>query len=174
MDTHSLSEIDQPRLVRTWYGVDGEVVIEGELWHWVRLGRVPIPHPPLINLLIRRGLPMQVKRQLSYWHEVGHMQTLPLALAHALLLSRSRRVPLWLHVPLALLGHEALWELAAESYVVWKAGSKYRELYRKRPNPFQPAFWLVMAAISAITTWWLACCKWREANGSPTMDAKSR
>ena len=152
MKAHLADETNQPRLVRTWYGVDGEVVIEGELWHWVRLGRVPIPHPPLINLLIRRGLPQETKRQLSYWHEVGHMQTLPLALLHAVLLARGRRFPLWLRVPLALLGHEALWELAAESYVVWRAGLNYQRLYRQYPNPFLLPFWLLMATIAVIAT----------------------
>ncbi len=152
MEAHLSDELDQPRLVRTWYGVTGEVVIEGELWHWVRLGRVPIPHPPLVNLLIRRGLPRDARRQLSYWHEIGHMQTLPLALIHALLLSRGRRRPLWLHLPLALLGHEALWELAAESYVVWRAGPDYRRLYWQHHNPFLLPFWFLMAAMAAIAT----------------------
>lgn len=152
VEVQSPNEIDQPRLVRTWFGLSGEVVIEGELWHWVRLGRLPIPHPPLINLLIRRGLPRRAKRQLSYWHEVGHMQTLPVAILHAVALTRGRRRPRWRHGLLALLGHEALWELAAESYVVWRAGPDYRRLYRQHHNSFLLPFWLLMTATTVITS----------------------
>ncbi|MFQ5343885.1 MAG: hypothetical protein ACE5F6_20265, partial [Anaerolineae bacterium] len=115
-------------------------------------GRLPIPHPPLINLLIRRGLPRRAKRQLSYWHEVGHMQTLPVAILHAVALTRGRRRPRWRHALLALLGHEALWELAAESYVVWKAGPDYQRLYRQNHNRFLAPFWLLMAATTVITS----------------------
>jgi hypothetical protein len=140
------------RHVRSWYGLPGEIVIEGDHWHLVKVGPLPLPHPPLINLLIRRGLPRQDRLQLSYWHELGHLQALPLALAYAIWLGRhrSKSQPRLLGLRLvrlaaALVAHEAAWELAAESYVMVKAGRAYPRLYREHPNPLLALFWGGMA-----------------------------
>ena len=80
----------RPKRVRAWYGLPGEIVVEGPDWRLVKVGPLPLPHPPLINRFIRRGLPRQARLQLSYRHELGHLQMLPLALAHAVWLWRWR------------------------------------------------------------------------------------
>src|SRR3990172_5756052 len=72
--------------VRSWYGLSGEIEVENELWHLVKVGGVPLNHPPVVNLILRRGLPREDRLRLSYLHEYGHFQTLPLAVAHAFLL----------------------------------------------------------------------------------------
>lgn len=145
--------------VRAWYGLPGEIIIENDYWHLVKVGGLPLPHPPVINLLIRRGLPRSARRQLSYWHEFGHLQTLPLALGHAIWLWRhkspQRQKPLraqllWLATALVI--HEAGWELAAESYVVGKIGGKYKEWYRQYPNPLLAAFWVGMTGVALLGT----------------------
>ena len=148
-----------PRRVRSWYGLPGEIVIEGQDWHLVKVGPLPLPHPPVINRFIRRGLPREDRLRLSYWHELGHLQMLPLALAHALWLWR-RRPGLngmfllsrlgWFTT--ALISHEAAWELASETYVLAKSGREYRRLYRKHPNAFLGAFWGGMAALGIVGT----------------------
>ena len=56
----------RPKRIRAWYGLPGEIVIEGDDWHLVKVGPLPLPHPPLINRLIRCGLPRQTRPQLSY------------------------------------------------------------------------------------------------------------
>lgn len=148
-----------PRRVRAWYGLPGEIVIQGDDWHLVKVGPLPLPHPPLINRFIRRGLPRQARLQLSYWHELGHLQALPLALAHALWLWRRGLGPR--HMSLlsrlgwftaALTAHEAAWELASESYVLARSGREYRRLYRKHPNPFLAIFWGGMAGLALLGT----------------------
>lgn len=144
-----------PRRVRAWYGLPGEIVIEGDQWHLVKVAPVPPPHPPLINRLIRRGLPPDDRLRLSYRHELGHLQTLPLALAHAVWLWRGRRrrpglrVGRLIRLAAALVAHEAAWELASETYVLARSGRDYRALYRKHPNPLLAAFWWGMAALAA-------------------------
>jgi hypothetical protein len=72
--------------VRLWYGLRGEIEVENELWHLVKVGGVLLNHPPVVNPILRRGLPCEDRLRLSYLHEYGHFQTLPLAVAHALLL----------------------------------------------------------------------------------------
>ena len=75
----------QPDLlrVRSWYGLRAELGVEDRLWHLVRVGRVTLSHPPVVNTFLRAGFPEGERLRLSYLHEFGHLQTLPLALAHA-------------------------------------------------------------------------------------------
>ncbi len=152
--------------VRSWYGLPGEIVIEHDFWHLVKVGSVSLPHPPLVNLFIRRGLPRRERRRLSYWHEFGHLQTLPLAFLHLFWLlrpgaprPRSGKERL-ARLAALLLAHEAMWELASESYVVWKAGPSYRQVYRRHPNPWLRWFWIGMAGLALAASW--------VARGSPT------
>lgn len=139
--------------VRSWYGLTGEIEVENELWHLVKVGSVSLNHPPVVNLILRRGLPRLERLRLSYLHEFGHFQTLPLALLHLLLLLRSalgrrRSFSGWLVWLVALgLANEAVWELAAEAYVVVHGGKAYYEAYRKMPNPLLPAFWVGMSVL---------------------------
>jgi hypothetical protein len=127
-----MSGESRSRQVRAWYGLPGQIVIEGDHWHLVKVGDLRLPHPPLINLLIRRGLPREARLCLSYDHELGHLQTLPLAVAYAVWLWRRTsglRQGSWLsrliRLAAALSAHEAAWELAAESYVLANAGRVY-------------------------------------------------
>ncbi len=142
---------DALRPVRAWYGLRGEIQVENELWHLVRVGRVSLPHPPLINLFLRAGLPHSERLRLSFEHEYGHLQTLPVAVLHLMLLRPLRRKSLtaWMA---ALLAHQALWELAAESWVMTHEGESYRRAYqgiRKRPLLFA----IGMLTLAAVGSW---------------------
>lgn len=127
--------MEMPRHIRTWYGLPGEVVIESDRRHWVKVGPVPLPHPPVVNSCIRRGLRSADRARLSHWHEVGHFETLPLALAHVTWLWRQykgKRPGLgWQLLRLVTLFflHQASWELAAEIYVWARSGRAYWRLY---------------------------------------------
>ena len=134
---HSVSQ-----RVRSWYGLPAELGVEGRLWHLVKVGGVSLSHPPVVNTFLRAGLPEAERLRLSYLHEFGHLQTLPLALAHAAVLlsagSRQRRsLAGWIRWILAVfLAHEATWELSSEGCVVLGDRLAYRETYRRHPNPF--------------------------------------
>jgi|GEM_PF-1083242 len=41
---------------RTWYGMDGTVIIGSGILHKSGVGRLIIPHPAAINWLLRQGL----------------------------------------------------------------------------------------------------------------------
>ncbi len=147
--------------VRSWYGLTGEIEVENELWHLVKIGDVALHHPPLVNLILRRGLPRADRLRLSYLREFGHFQTLPFALVHVLLLlwtghRRRRSIIGWLKWLAALaVAHEAVWELASEAYVLARDGAAYRETYRKTPNRLLPIFWLVMSVLGTGLSGWL-------------------
>lgn len=155
--------------VRTWYGLTGQINVENECWHLVSIGRVALNHPPVINLLLRRGLPHDDRLRLSNLHEFGHFQTFPIALAHALWMfwvgRRQRRSFLgWLTWLIRVgVADEAAWELMSEGYVVVHDTQAYRETYRRTPNPLLPAFWIAMSGLGiALTAWSL-----RSSDGNP-------
>ena len=147
--------------VRSWYGLTGEIEVENELWHLVKVGNVALNHPPVVNLILRRGLPRSDRLRLSFLHEFGHFQTLPFSLLHLLLLLRSalgRRRPIdgWLAWLTALvLANEAVWEIAAEAYVVAYDGKAYLATYQNTPNRLLPAFWAGMGVLGIGLSWQL-------------------
>ncbi len=56
----------------------------------------------------------------------------------------------------AAVTHEAVWELASETYVIVKTGPEYGRIYHRYPNPVgQIAFWGSMAATAVLLTRWL-------------------
>jgi len=110
---------------------------------------IPFPHPSLINSALRRGLSRDVKMQLYFFHELGHVQALPFAAAYWLLASRAsgrRRTPFLL----TLLALQAFWEVAAESYVIWRMGRHYLTAWRKSPNPALVLFWPLMILLASL------------------------
>ncbi len=148
--------------VRSWYGLSAEIVVEGSLWHLVRLGRLALYHPPLVNLVLRRGLPREERLQLSFLHEFGHLQTLPVAVLHLLWLvvygrfRRPTKTETGLTILAAVVAHQATWELASESYVVACTGPAYRHIYREHPNSWgHITFWGGMTLLAALLTRWV-------------------
>ncbi len=138
--------------IKTWYGSTGRIELHGRFWHLAGLGNVEIPHPPVVNLLIRQGLPRDAQRELSFRHEFGHLQTLPLAImATVLLLKRAKQTGrlkwsqgVWLWAE-----HHALWEMMAESYVMWRLSGRYKRLYGGRLHAGLVLFWLGTAVLVA-------------------------
>lgn len=130
------------RKVRSWYGLTGEIDVGNHLWHLVKVSRVPLSHPPLVNLVLRKGLPPEEHLQLSFLHEFGHLQTFPLVILHAGFLMvfgnwRGNGFGTFLRRIIAgAIAHKAMWELSSEAYTLAKAGPEYRRIYRKHPNPF--------------------------------------
>ena len=147
------------RYTRSWYGLPVEIVIEGDYWHWVKAGPVPLPHPPVVNLIVRHGLPRDARLRLSYFHEMGHIQTLPLALVHMAWVWKHRRGRnsmswgrriVWFGLFIAV--HQAAWELAAESYVFVHNPGEYKQLYKETRGHPAKIFWLLMSLLAVLGT----------------------
>jgi len=152
--------------VRSWYGLPAEIAVENNLWHLVRVGGVALNHPPLVNLLLRRGQPRRERLYLSFLHEFGHLQTLPVAVLHLLWLlvnGRWRGRGFWGNLTAlsgAVVAHQAVWELASESYVMLKSQGEYNRIYQKFPNPLgQLVFWGGMGVIA------MSLARWRIKSG---------
>lgn len=138
---------------RTWYGLPVRVLVTSENVHEVWVGPFPLPHLGLVNWVSRQGLPLSRRLELTARHELGHVQTAPLALgflAWWLCRLRQRWGPVqtwpWTHVLVALAVQHLLWELMAESYVlvtsprspIHQRPAWSRRLYR--------GFWTAMVA----------------------------
>ncbi len=82
-------------------------------------------------MVIRRGLPADDRLRLSYWHELGHLQVLPLV-AVAALMTRASARHARRSLMLSILGLNALLELLAESYLVWKVRGEYLRMRTNR------------------------------------------
>jgi hypothetical protein len=138
-----------PRWVTTWYGLPARVVPSDDGPCDIALLGVPLPHPSPINAAIRRGLPDRAKRRLSFLHEFGRLQTLPL-LALPPLLWRQKRRPGLAGAILNLLALEGFWELATEIYVVSRKGREYITAWRTSRNLAALLFWPLMLALAAL------------------------
>ncbi len=152
---------EQPTRVRTWYGLPAEIVIGEDLWHRVSTGGLAYPHPGLVNQHLRQGLPRQERKRLTYWHELGHLETFPLTILHGLLIWRTWRerqdTPWYLRLIIGLLALMAGWEATAELYTMVRAGPDYARLYRHaRPKlPMLPLFWAAMGGLASAGTLWM-------------------
>jgi hypothetical protein len=127
--------------VRSWYSLPAEIAV-GRVWHWVKAGPVPLPHPGLVDLHLRQGLPRQERKRLTYWHELGHLETLPLALLHGLALwltGRRQGASWWARLLVGLLAWLAGWEWFAEFYTMARTGPEYARLYRQARTPMPTA-----------------------------------
>jgi hypothetical protein len=140
----------------TWYGLPVEIVVSSENLHKVSVPGLVILHPGLVNLIVRQGLPLETRLELTALHEMGHLQTLPVPLLHLLLLfwPRIGHSPYsrWLRILMGVLTHQVLWEVAAESFVVW---IDRRALQAKRPARYKAlyvVFWAGMAVFAFLST----------------------
>ena len=144
------------RTTRSWYGVPVDITVSSSNIHRVIVGGIPLPHLGVVNFFSRWGLPLQERLELTSRHELGHVQTLPVPLLHLLFLlwprprrqRRSRR----LRLLAMLVAHQAMWELAAEGYVIATAPPEHWSPRTPFARLLYAGFWIGMALLAAIST----------------------
>ncbi len=143
----------------TWYGLPAEIVVTERHLHRVRVLRLPLPHIGVVNWIVRRGLPLQTRLELTALHEFGHLQTLPVILPHLLVMLWPRQdrlpSPRWLRALLVFLTHQVAWEVVSESYVLAQDSRAYRSLPTRADRNRYVFFWGAMAIFSVISTWFV-------------------
>lgn len=144
---------EQPEKIRTWYGLTGTVIIDDGLFHRSGFGKMVILHPGLVNWLLRQQLSKADRKMLTYRHEWGHLQTVPIFLIYLLLLIALQWESLnWLFIIAIVVVSQALWELVSELSVFMKLRKSYVNIYRnKLMNPI--IFGLIMMGLNWIY-WW--------------------
>jgi hypothetical protein len=106
---------------RTCYGLNATVTIGPGFIHKAGLGHFLIPHPPVINWLLRQGVTQDEQYTLSFTHEFGHLQSAPLALLYAvtnIAVAFATDYPSLTRIILLLIGAHAAWEGLSEVFAI--------------------------------------------------------
>jgi hypothetical protein len=140
----------------TWYGLPVKIMVSSDNLHWVSVPGLAIPHPGLVNLIARQGLPLDLRLDLTSRHELGHLQTLPVPLLHLLILLWPRRGhpvgPRLLRWLVLLLTNQAVWELAAEGYVLATDKRAVRAQRSSLARGLYAGFWGSLIVIAVMGT----------------------
>jgi hypothetical protein len=143
---------------RTWFGLDGTVVIGPGFVHKAGLCGILIPHPPGINWMLRQGLTENARTALSFTHEFGHLQATPAALGYAgvmLAVTLSAAQASLLKILLVLISAHAGWEIMAELFAVISNYETYRKSYEGVKVHFRIVFWTLITSLT-IAGWIIA------------------
>lgn len=144
----------------TWYGLPARAVVGLDGRHLVRAGPFTLPHPGIVNRFLRSAEDPDASLMLAALHERGHLETMPLAMPLAMLLSAIRCWFVWRRTQLGtaswsttravvdLLMVHVVWEGLAETWVITRSGATYRWPAAVRAA----SFWL---AVSAACLWLL-------------------
>ena len=141
---------------KSWYGLPVEIKVSSNNLHLVKVAGFPLPHPGLVNIISRQGLPTQTRLELTAQHEFGHLQTLPLALLHLLLLLWPRQgepyVSRRMRALIILITHQVFWEVVSESYTASTNRRAYQAPRPTRARQLYAIFWAGMAVFSFLGT----------------------
>jgi len=140
----SLALATQIKQKKMWGGFQITVKIGPGFLHRAGINRVLIPHPPLVNALLRIGLHARRRDELIFAHQFAHFQTLPLVLLYGLVLI----IILFIRGALSvipvmslLISGQALWEMLAETAVLINLSTKYHLYYQGIVKSPRIAFW---------------------------------
>lgn len=137
---------------RTWFGLHATVTVGPGFVHKAGVGKVLIPHPPVINWLLRRGLPDRVGLKLSFLHEMAHFQTAPFIMLYAIAMLTGTYTAERFNLPqvlFVLVGIQAAWEMLSEASTIIGNSPYYRMCYKGLPKLPRLAFWTAAGILTA-------------------------
>ena len=119
--------------------------------HRTGLGWFLIPHPPLINWLLRQGLLKNSRNALRVTHEFGHLQTAPLALlytaANYTAIITANRTDLS-NLILVFISTHAAREIMSEILTIMSDAQFYHKYYEKVSIIPRAIFWFSTIALT--------------------------
>ena len=114
-----------------------------------------LPHPPVVNSLLRFGLPETTRMRLTVAHEMGHFQALPFEVLYGVLLVTMAHIlgdPTWLDIVLIVISVFASWEMLAEGATMLDMGDDYDKAYHHARYWPRVVFWSLMPLLT-FTGW---------------------
>ena len=142
--------------VRTWYGLNGTVIIGAGLMHKSGVGRLIIPHPAVVNWLLRRGLLENSAITLRINHEIGHLQSAPLAVLYTAMnytaIVAANQVNLF-NLILVFICTHAAGEIMSEIFTIVIDSQSYQKSYQGESQVTRVIFWF--STISLTLTGWI-------------------
>jgi ABC-type enterochelin transport system permease subunit len=129
----------------------GTVIIGPGFLHRTGLGRLLIPHPPLINWLLRQGLLENSCNALRVTHEFGHLQSAPLAVLYTALnytaIITANRATLS-NLILVFISTHAAWEIMSEILTIVIDPQFYHKCYQRVSLVPRAIFWFSTIALT--------------------------
>ena len=137
---------------RTWYGVNAVVRIGPGFIHRAGWRNFLIPHPPLVNWLLRRGLNENDHYTLSLSHEFAHFQSAPLALPYTLGLIAFAAVKAssLLSITIIFISTHAVWEILSEIFTIINNRQYYNRCYFGISSVSRRVFWSSMSLLALL------------------------
>jgi len=138
--------------LRTWYGINATVSIGPGFIHRAGWRNFLIPHPPLVNWLLRRGLNENDACTLSVTHEFAHFQSAPLALPYTvglIALAASEGLSFFSVVTIIISTHAA-WEFLSEILTILHNRQFYRRCYNGISSISRRVFWISMSVLALL------------------------
>jgi hypothetical protein len=135
---------------RTWYFLNAVVEVEPGRFHRAGFGHLLIPHPPVVNWLLRRGLSKESYKNLCTEHEMGHLQALPFELLYSVILmlvmmsNANDDAAGWFWL---VVSSFASWEIVAEAHTIRHVQPAYHYLYRGVSLVPRFLFWLISLSL---------------------------
>ena len=131
----------------------GTVIIGPGFLHRTGLGWFLIPHPPLVNWLLRQGLLKNSRNALRVTHEFGHLQSAPLAVlytaANYTAIITANRGDLSNFI-LVFISTHAAWEIMSEIFTIVIDPQFYHKCYQGVSLVPRAIFWLSTILLTLI------------------------
>jgi hypothetical protein len=140
--------------LRTWYGLNADITIGPGFIHWIGWRKFHIPHPPMVNWLLRRGLNEEDYYTLSISHEFAHFQSAPLALPYTvgLIALGAGEGFSFLSMVIIIISTHAVWELFSEVHTIIHNRQFYRRCYIGISSVSRWIFW-ISTSVLALLGW---------------------
>lgn len=135
----------------TWFGLNAGVEIGRGFWHKTGFGNLLFPHPALVNWLLRLGLLPDDRNRLTFIHEFGHLQTVPVYFLYSVLFISmviSNESKSFIEISLAILSTLAAWEIISEMYTIYHVGPLYKLYYQGVSVLPRLIFWITMVILN--------------------------
>ena len=139
--------------VRTWYGLSGTVIIGAGLMHKSGVENLIIPHPAVVNWLLRLGLLENSAISLRINHEIGHLQSAPLAVLYTAMnytaIVAASQVNLF-NLILVFICTHAAWEIMSEIFTIVIDPQFYHKCYQGVSLVPRAIFWLSTSSLTLL------------------------
>jgi len=139
--------------LRTWYGVDAAITIGPDFIHRAGWRNFLIPHPPLVNWILRQGLNENDYYTLSISHEFAHFQSAPLALSYTvgmIALAAGEDLSL-LSMAIIIISTHAVWEFLSEILTIIHNRQFYRRCYKGISSVSRWVFWISVSGLAFLS-----------------------
>lgn len=133
--------------------MDGTVIIGAGLMHKSGVENLIIPHPAMVNWLLRLGLLENSATTLRTNHEIGHLQSAPLAVLYTAMnytaIVAANQVNLF-NLILVFICTHAAWEIMSEILTIVIDPQFYQKCYQGRSLVPRAIFWLSTISLTFI------------------------